>query len=235
MLNILRTGVITKRQGFFITIFIVCAYVIPYYEWVKYATGSKYLFVIFLFSAILLFLRKIEAGTKAELLYFEGSTGTFWSDGFCFIPSVVPVLNYINLSVWNLKQEFDERTMNYSPNVNIEHFFDQKRASYKINADTSVWKLGVHQLISGLFFLYFGLGKNKELIYQSIGIRIMIPALIAGLAVTSLGSNSPTNLEGRATIYEMVNTPFKGVENVSSYIYDKIKGLGKYVRWEKFQ
>jgi hypothetical protein len=173
---------ISKTDGVWISLIMMSPYVFMYGQWVKNSSYSTQLIGIFFVGIFLHFLRKIESGTHAELLFFEKSTGHFWSDGFCLVPSVLPALHNVGIYLlWNLKKDMQLLQPNFNPNVTIHHFKDQRLPVYRVNTDTSLLALSIHNTIGKMFAWFFApIGDDSELKYQKLGFRIILISLILG-------------------------------------------------------
>lgn len=200
---------INKWTGVILTLVVMSPYVLIYYAWVKHSAYSTELTCFFFVGILFHFLRKIEAGTKAELTFFEKATGHYWNDGFCLVPSLMPILHNIGIHpLWNLKKDIPIENTLYNPNINVNHFQDQKIPIYRVSANASLFQLSVHNFFSTIGGWFFSIDRsNPEMIYQRIGLKIILVAIIAGWIgnfipeKTTPGLNNPTNnIEGTITI-----------------------------------
>lgn len=165
-------------------------YVFIYYQWTKDSPYSIKLVSLFFCGLFFHFFRKIEPGTEAELIFFGKATGKFWEDGFCLVPSLLPILHTIGIYLlWDLKKPIDPHVHKSSPGrtINVEHFHDQRLPMYQVKTKTSLLGMQASRLTGNIFGWFFSVDrKNSELMFQKIGFRIVLVALAAGwIAVPS--------------------------------------------------
>lgn len=173
---------INKIDGAILSLLLMSPYVFFYHEWVKQSSQSLQLTLFFFFGIFLHFLRKIEAGTVAELLFFEKSTKHYWQDGFCLVPSFLPALHNVGIYLlWNLKKSIEVTGSAFNPNINIEHYKDQRKPEYIINAKATLLALSVHNFFGNMLSWWIAPFKDmSELKFQKLGFRIILLALICG-------------------------------------------------------
>ncbi len=200
---------IGKLAGAIISLLIMSVYVYYYQKWIKNLPYSFQLTCFFFLGIFLHFLRKIEAGTTAELLFFEKSTNYFWSDGFCLVPSLFPALHNIGIYLlWNLKKETYEELQLFNPNIKIEHthFRDQRLPEYKIKTDASLLSMTIYRIFANLGNWFFSIDRSHpELVYQRIGFKIILLAVIYGFIANS-----------------WINLPFNQQKKTSHIVYAQL-------------
>lgn len=185
---------------------IMSIYTFLFSLYAKETMWAQTLTTIFIVGAFFSFLRKIPAGTKAELLFMEKSTGCYWSDGFCLIPSIGHMFHHIGIYVlWNLKQAYEVGLQETTHLLNINHQYDQSRPTYNVKVETSLFRMELYRMINAITSWIFGFQKgHPELLYQRIGFRIILVAII-GVLIGNFVAPVTTHAKGRKEIIEATN------------------------------
>jgi hypothetical protein len=155
-------------------------YIIPYKGFVSGTTYASYLILLFIIGVIFMFLVKIEPGTVAELIFFDKATGTYWADGLCLVPTLFPFLHNVGIHFfWWLKKPGVAYSGSAPPYVH--HHRDQRQMEYKVNVETTFFKATVARIAGNMFDWFFNIKRgDPELLFQRLGVRIVIVALILG-------------------------------------------------------
>lgn len=194
MSNALR---INKFQGMILSLLLMSPWMFVYTWWTIESSYSLQLVLLMFFGWVFLYLRKIEAGTEAEVVFFEKSfkpNKHIWEDGFCLVPTLLPVLHIIGIHwLWDIRKNTNSTEMMFNPNVNIYHHKDQRIPEFKVNSDATLFQATVYRFIGNLTDWFFSIdSKDPELVYQKLGFRIIIVAFVLGW----VGNFFPKNQSG---------------------------------------
>ena len=177
-----------------------------YYSYFGNNQYTHQLAALFLFGVLLHFFQKIEPGTYAELVFFGKARNFFWEDGYCFVPSFLPILHHFGIYLlWSLKKAITEPLYRNDRDVSIEHFQDQRRPVYNMNTQTTLLGMAVSRVIEGVFGWFFGIKRgDPELLFQRLGGRIIILAIIFGIIANTFFPNGGTKQPWNETLQAAV-------------------------------
>ena len=204
------TMYITKGQGALYTMLPVSLYVIPYYGFVSGNGYTLELLALFTFGVLFLFLVKIEPGTQGQLLWFEklvrdtNGRPCLWEDGLCLVPTLFPFLHKVDIHLfwWIKKPITEEDYLNNQNGPYIHHHVDQREMRYNVNVDTSLFMANLQRITGNIFGWFFGITRgNPALLFQRVGTRIIILALLLGFGFNQSASqqNEKSNNNGKGT------------------------------------
>jgi hypothetical protein len=193
------------------------------------------------------FGKKIEAGTKAEVVFCEMEFEPdkfFWKNGFCLVPSLFPALHNIGVHLgWDLRKSVKQEVVVFNPNINIKHLRDQTIPEYKVNVETSL--LMMHgSRISGNIWTWFWVDwKNgdPELIYQRIGFRMILIPLLYGLIGNTWNSWFPSKKDANTVTVSIafddgtINKKFPPKEVFEEVVGEKYTETNDGLRYLHYQ
>jgi hypothetical protein len=217
---------INKTTGAAITLAIISPYLLIYYQFVESAPNVWWLMGGFFIGMLFIFLHKIEEGTEKRLTFFatlvrdKSGNDVRWSNGFCLVPALFPILHYLDIYVlWRLKHLYTSEQEPYRPDIRINHFADQSRANYNINTTVGPWHQMFSQIVANVFYWFFSFDRKSELRYQSVGTKIIGIMLIAGCISTSGFSFSSLAFWKPATVDVVVNV---AIDTPPTFPMDKL-------------
>ncbi len=176
--------VITKTQGFILGLLLASPYLWLYLSFFGKNRYSMELTLFFVVGVLFHFIDKIEAGTRAELLFVGKATGYFWEDGFCLTPSTLPILHNIGIRpLWSLKRQLTyEGAYRTDRDISIKHFQDQKRPNYNMTIQTTWFGMAASRILEGIFGWFMSYNDGDPLLlFQRVGTRIVYIAMILGV------------------------------------------------------
>ena len=187
---------ITKWQGFLLCLLLTVPYEFFYFQYFGSNLYTIHLMALFGFGVILHFFHIIEPAERAELVFNGKATGLCWEDGYCFTPSLLPILHYFGIYLlWSLKKPrsfygVEER------NVYVDHFQDQRLPQYRVNVETSFFTATASRVFNNILCWFIGVEKGKEeLLFQRVGFRVMLAAVILGWGANAFYGNTDTNYD----------------------------------------
>mgnify|MGYP006054362273 CR=1 FL=1 len=199
--------IITKKQGAMISLGIIGFYTFLYYFFVKNNTAWFYLTVLFFIGALAHFVRENRDG--AQLRFGGAPTGVYWDAGYCLVPSILHILHNINIYLlWDLDEPESENS-----NISIDTYQDQRQSQYHVRANVSIFWLNVDKLVSVFLSWFFGFQKGRnKLLYQRIGFRIILVAIVIGWVCNSFAPKPkvevvapPSSTSSTRSLSEMYN------------------------------
>lgn len=218
---------ITKTQGAILCLFLCIPYGLLYYGYFGQNQFTPQLLTFFLFGVLLHFFQKIEPGTRAELVFFGKARNFFWEDGYCLVPSFLPILHQVGIHLlWSLKKAVYSGIYRSDRDVSIEHFQDQRRPNYNMNTQTTMFGMAVSRILEVIFGWFLEISRgDPELLFQRIGQRIMVLSIILGAFANIFFPNKETRSVGQT--FSMVSEekknssqePRKGMTLVSSGLH----------------
>ncbi len=178
----MKSFYITKSQATLLCLILVLPYLYFYYSYFGNNQYSLKLTALFLFGVLLHFFHKIEPGTQAELVFCGKATGLYWEDGYCLVPSILPVLHNFGIYLlWSLKKAVGAYEYRSDKEVSIDHFVDQRRPNYNMNVQATPLQMTASRVSEALLEWITGYEKgNPELLYQRVGFRIILLSIILG-------------------------------------------------------
>lgn len=176
---------INKFDGMVFSLLLMSPWIYLYFWCTNDSLYSLQLTGLLFFGFLFLYLRKIEAGTEAEVVFFEKSfkpNKHIWGDGFCLVPTLLPLLHYIGIHwLWDIRKNPNLIESQFNPNVNIYHHKDQRIPEFKVNSDATLFQSTVYRFFGNVTDWFFSLdSKDPELVYQKLGFRIIIVAVVLG-------------------------------------------------------
>lgn len=173
---------ISKVTGAVICLLLTIPYIVTYKYFFHYETlYRQWLFGIFFFGVLLHFLAKIPPGEYIGLAFFGKRINKIWSDGYCLIPSLFPVLHKIDIYLlWSLI--LDNSGYRYDRDVNVYHYQDQRSFQFRVNSNTSLLHATMVKFIGNMASWFFEVSKgDPKLLYQRVGFRMMLVSVVLGL------------------------------------------------------
>lgn len=198
---------ITKGQGAVLTLIPITLYLMPYWVFVHNNDYAAQLTLFFLLGVIFLFLVKIEPGTQANLLFFNKATKTYWEDGLCLVPSFVPSLHNVGIHLfWGLEKPITERDRLGVADPEFLHHLDHRKMTYSVHVNTSLLTAQANRISGNIFDWYFNIDRgDPNLIYQRLGTRMIILALILGACANAFFPINKSNRPSWVNLFSFEN------------------------------
>jgi hypothetical protein len=186
---------ISKVTALLLSIAIMYFYSRLYYQWVESLYYAKQVTYVFLFGVFLYSVKVVESGTIEEITFFEKSFKPqkhTWEDGICLLPPIMTIFQTLGIwPAWNLKKIKDESSHAFNPNIQVNHFRDQRRPSYEFKATSSLSALAIYR--------HFAENDDPFILRQKLGFVTIVIALIYGFMGNLL-------LETKKEVSESVQT-----------------------------
>lgn len=215
----MKSFFITKQQAALLCLILTLPYLFLYYMYFGNNYYSLYLTSFFYVGVLLHFFHKIEPGTRAEVVFFGKATGGYWEDGFCLVPSIMPVIHYINTHLlWSLKKSEAQGVYRIDRDISIDQYVNQRRPNYNMNVQSTHVQIWLSRVIESIIEWFSGIQKgDEELVYQRLGVRIIVIAILGGISanfffpkshtsnsfpfMSSSGDGLPKPKEGESAVY----------------------------------
>lgn len=203
---------VTKQESAILALIPISIYIATYVMWIAGNPSWVQLSCIFGIGTFLLFTLKIEPGCRGELLWNDKATGYFWEDGLCLMFTIFPLLHAIGIHpfFWIKKDYRENLHLHDARPVTIHH--NQDDFTHRTYSQVSFGKGNFYRILSKItkgiwgWFTGFGIG-HPDLIYQRIGWRIMVLAILAGFAVRVPAKTEELYKETLTAIERVVQAP----------------------------
>jgi hypothetical protein len=153
--------------------------------------------IFFAFGVLLHFFEVIKPGTRAELVFVGKARNFFWEDGYCLVPSFMPILHNFGVRpLWSLKKADILPVYRGDRDVSIDHFQDQRLPRYNVNTQTSMFGMFISRISEAVFGWFLGIQKgDPELLFQRLGSRIIILSIVLGFIANTFYPNKPSGVQ----------------------------------------